>query len=349
MMREPTSPIVATTLQRLGESILEAVGTPPDLARIVAASLVAANLAGHDSHGVMRLPSYVEFVRTGHVVPAARPSVESRHGATTMLDGHRGWGQPAARLAAETAIALAAEHGIGAVSVHRCNHIGRLGEYVEAMTRAGMMGLALCHGGPAVAPYGGRDRLLGTNPFAWAAPTADPQRPLVLDFATAAVAEGKLQVARATGQAIEPGLIVDAQGRPSTSLPDFYAGGALRPFGGHKGYALSVMVEFLAGALSGAAPSCLPEYDGSNDTLMIACDIATFRPLAGFVDQAARFYATVKASQPAEGFDAVVLPGEPEAQARRQRLEGGIPLPEQTRTELRELAAQLGLHTEDLR
>ena len=153
MMREPTSTIAATTLQRLGESILEAVGTPPDLARIVAASLVAANLAGHDSHGVMRLPSYVEFVRAGRVVPGARPSVESRHGATTMLDGHRGWGQQAARLAAQTAIGLAAEHGVGAVSVLRCNHIGRLGEYVEAMARARLV--------PSLSPLSSGQRSTG--------------------------------------------------------------------------------------------------------------------------------------------------------------------------------------------
>src|SRR5438128_4456647 len=120
-MAEHTPTFSADGLCRLAESILEAVGTPADLAAVVAASLVAANLAGHDSHGVMRLPSYVEFARTGRVVPRARPSVEGQHGATTMLDGHWGWGQPAARLAAEAAIALAAEHGIGGGRLPRGN------------------------------------------------------------------------------------------------------------------------------------------------------------------------------------------------------------------------------------
>lgn len=342
----PTPTFSDAALRRLARAILESAGTPPDLAAVVAESLVAANLAGHDSHGVMRLPSYVEFVRAGQVKPAARPSLRSRHGATAVVDGGWGWGQPAARHAADMAMALAAEHGVGAVTVCCCNHIGRLGEYVESMTRAGMMGMALCNAGPVVAPYGGRDRRLGTNPFAWAAPTAAPERPLVLDIATAAVAEGKLRVAQAKGRAVEPGMLIDAEGRPSTTPDDFYAGGALLPFGGHKGYAMSVMVELLGGALSGAAPSCLPEYDDSNGTLMVAFNIAAFRPLEDVVDQFERFVGALKESRPAAGFDAVMLPGEPEAAARRQRLADGVPLPEQTWRELAALAASLGVSVE---
>jgi len=341
----PTVMFADAALRRFARAILESAGTPPDLAAVVAESLVAANLAGHDSHGVMRLLSYVEFVRGGQVRPAARSSLRSRHGATAVVDGAWGWGQPAARQAADTAMALAAEHGVGAVTVCCCNHIGRLGEYVESMTRAGMMGMALCNAGPVVAPYGGRERRLGTNPFAWAAPAA-PERPLVLDIATAAVAEGKLRVAKARGRSVEPGVILDAEGQPSTTPDDFYAGGALLPFGGHKGYAMSVMVELLGGALSGAAPSCLPEYDNSNGTLMVAFNIAAFRPLEEVVDQSERFAAALKESRPAAGFDAVTLPGEPEATARRQRLADGIPLPEQTWRELAELAASLGVSVE---
>ncbi|HWE64199.1 MAG TPA: Ldh family oxidoreductase [Chloroflexota bacterium] len=344
-----TSTISAAALLRLATSLLEAADTPSDLAHIVAEALVDANLAGHDSHGVMRLPTYVRLVRAGKVKPAARPAVAGRQQAMATVDGHWGWGQPAARLATETAIALATEYGIGAVTIHRCNHIGRIGEYVEIMARAGMTGMVLCNAGPAVVPHGGRERRLGTNPFAWAAPTADPERPLMLDFATSAVAEGKLQVAQAKEQQIAPGLIVDAQGRPTTSLDDFYAGGALLPFGGHKGYGLSVMVEILGGALSGSAPSSLPEYGGGNGTLLIALDIATFQPLERFVDQSSQFAATIKDTQPAPAFDEVLLPGEPEARSRQQRAANGIPLPEQTWSELHDLAAQLGLSIEEER
>ncbi len=345
-MTDQTPPFPAAALRRLAVSILAAVDTPPDLAAIVAESLVAANLAGHDSHGVMRLLSYVELVRSGQVKPAARPAVSAHYQATATVDGAWGWGQPAARLAMETAVALAAEHGVGAVTTGHCNHIGRLGEYVEAMARAGMMGLALCNAGPVVAPFGGRDRRLGTNPFAWAAPTETLDQPLMLDFATSAVAEGKLRVARSKGQEVGPGLLIDAAGQPSSRPDDFYAGGALLPFGGHKGYAMSVMVELLAGALSGAAPACLPEYDHSNGTLMVAFNIAAFRPLEDVVAQSGRFRDAVKSSRPAPGFGGVNLPGEPETQARRQRLESGIPMPRQTWAELRALATRLGVHME---
>jgi uncharacterized oxidoreductase len=295
----------------------------------------------------MRLPSYVRSIQAGHIKPADRAEVNGRQQATATVDGYWGWGQPAARLATETAIVLAREFGVGAVTIQHCNHIGRVGEYVETMARAGMMGIALCNAGPAVAPYGGRERRLGTNPFAWAAPTADPEHPLLLDFATSVLAGGKLEVARARGQTIKPGVLLDAEGRPSISPDDFFSGGALLPFGEYKGYAMGVMVELLAGALSGAAPSSLPDYDSGNGTLMVAFNIATFQPLAQFVDYATRFAAVVRDSQPAPGSAGVLLPGDPAAETRRQRGQTGIPLPAATWQELHDLAARLGLRIDE--
>jgi uncharacterized oxidoreductase len=341
----PTVSFSADGLVRYVTSVLEATGSPPDLAATVAASLIEANLAGHDSHGIMLLPRYVRAVQAGRLLPAARPEVLSRHQATAIVDGKWGWGQVAARLATETVCALAVQYGVGTVTVRHCHHIGRLGAYVEAMARAGLTGIALCNAGLIVAPYGGRERRLGTNPIAWAAPTARPDQPLVLDVATSAVAGGKIDVAAARGETLAPGLIVDARGVPSTAPADYHAGGALLPFGGHKGYALSVMVELLGGALSGAAPACLPEYDHSNGTLMVAFDIGVFQPPERFVDQAERLTAALKGTPPAAGFDEVAVPGEPEARARRQRAARGIPLPPKTVNELDALAAQLGVAT----
>jgi LDH2 family malate/lactate/ureidoglycolate dehydrogenase len=341
-----TQTIVRTpaVLQRLGEELLMAVGAPPDLATAVAASLVEANLAGHDSHGMQNLPGYLNAARDGRLQPAARPQVTGRQAATATIDGGWGWGQPAARLATETAIALAEEFGVSAVVIKRCNHIGRVGQYVEIMARAGMTGIVLANAGPAVAPHGGAERRLGTNPIAWAAPTADPERPLLLDFATSTVAGGKLRLAQIRGQqTIPPGLILDAGGRSSTRLDDFFAGGALLPAGGHKGFAMGVMLEVLGGLLSGGSPACLPSYAGGNGTLLIAFHIARFQPLDGFIEQVEQFSATLKNTRPAEGFDEVLLPGEPEARARLQRREHGIPLPEPTWQELCDLAAQLGV------
>ncbi|MGH2344279.1 MAG: Ldh family oxidoreductase [Chloroflexota bacterium] len=347
MMRGTEKQIAGQALQRIARAILAAAGTPHDLAQVVAESLVDANLAGYDSHGAMRLPTYVRLIQTGQVKPAERAEVSGRHQATATVDGRWGWGQPAARLAMETAIALATKFGIGAVTIQRCNHIGRVGEYVEAMTRAGMMGIALCNAGAVVAPYGGRERRLGTNPFAWAAPTADPEHPLLLDFATSVLAGGKLEVAHARGQTIKPGVLLDAEGQPSIVPDDFFRGGALLPFGAYKGYAMGVMVELLAGALSGAAPSCLPEYNSGNGTLMVAFNIATFQPLAQFMDQATRFSAVVGSSQPATGSAGVLLPGDPATEARRQRGLTGIPLPAATWQALHDLAARLGLRIEE--
>ena len=159
-------------------------GTPPDIAQAVTESFVEANLAGHDSHGMLRLPWYVRSIREGTIHPDARAAVIRRSGATAVVDGALGWGQPAARLAAQTAVELAAESGVGAVTIVNCNHIGRLGEYVASMARAGMIGIALCNSSPVVAAYGGYRPVLGTNPLAWAAPRGGGHPPVVLDVRT---------------------------------------------------------------------------------------------------------------------------------------------------------------------
>jgi uncharacterized oxidoreductase len=184
------------TLRRVTQAIIEAAGTPPDAAQAVSESLVEANLRGHDSHGVIRMPQYIDLVRYGSVRPQVAPRLLAQQAATAQVDGGFGWGQPAARFATQAAIGLAADHGVGAVTIVNCNHIGRVGEYVETIAQAGMIGIAWCNAGPAVAPYGGYQRVMGTNPFAWAAPCGPDQPPFVLDFATSGVAEGKLRVAR---------------------------------------------------------------------------------------------------------------------------------------------------------
>src|SRR5207237_2937223 len=295
-------------LSEMTQHILEAAGTPSDLAQVVRESLVGANLAGHDSHGVIRLAPYVADVRAGHVQPAARATIVSEQQATARIDGAWGWGQPAARLAAQTAIRLATQFGVGAATIDRCNHIGRVGEYVEMMARADMIGIALCNAGAAVAPYGGRERMLGTNPIAIAAPRSDGQAPLLLDCATSGVAEGKVRVALSKGESVAAGLIIDREGRSSQSPADLYAGGALLPLGLHKGYGLSVMVELLGGALSGMAPSVLPEYGNGNGTLMMALNIRNFVSLAQFTQQAAELSARLTGSSTAQGFAEVMLP-----------------------------------------
>jgi uncharacterized oxidoreductase len=327
------------TLSRVTQAIIEAAGTPAPAAQAVCESLVGANLMGHDSHGVLRLPQYIDLVRFHTVDPLVEPRIAAQRGATAQVDGGFGWGQPAARLATHTAIALAAEHGVGAVAVVNCNHIGRVGEYVELIAAAGMIGIAFCNAGPAVAPYGGYQRIMGTNPFAWAAPGGPGQPPLVLDFATSGVAEGKLRVARSKGLPVAEGLVVDSAGHPSIDPADFYAGGALQTFGLHKGSGMSVMIELLARGLCGVDPTQSHPI-GQNGPLFLALNIPFLAPGEQFLGAAERLRGQIAGSPPIAGFDEVLLPGDPERRAREQRLAQGIPIPEPIWEQIVALAAE---------
>jgi len=340
--------IDATTLRTLMRAMFEAVGTPPEPAHFVADSLVDANLAGHDSHGVIRILHYIEMVRAGRVNPRAQPCVIQRQGATAVLDGAWGWGQPAMMLATETAIDLARAYGLGAAVVRRCYHIGRVAPYVEAIARAVMIGIATASTGPAVAPYGSRSRVLGTNPIAWAAPRAGNREPVCLDIATAAVAEGKLRVARSKGVPAPPGAIVDIEGHPSLDPNDFYNGGALLPFGGHKGSGLSILVQLIGQGLAGIDRAQLMEHRGANGPFVLAINPEAFGAGSTFVEAVEEQCSTITSAAPAEGFKTVLLPGEPEIIARAERAVAGIPVPESTWSDLLRLARELGIDTDQI-
>lgn len=224
-----------------------AMGAEADIADELAGHLVKANLSGHDSHGVLRLPQYVQQADNGGLVPDARPEVIRELGGAAVMDAHFGFGQYSTVVALDWAMERAKTHGIAAVACRHATHIGRLGEYTERATAAGMIaivtiGTAAPDGG-GVAPFGGARRFLGTNPWSFGVPADGPTH-MVYDAATSTVAEGKLRVARSKGAALAPGLIVDKEGNPSTNAMDFYEGGALLPVGGdvagHKGYGLSM-------------------------------------------------------------------------------------------------------------
>lgn len=332
--------ITYADLLRVTQEIIEAAGTARENALGIGEALVEANLRGHDSHGVLRLPWYIQAIERGEISATALPEVIARRGATAQVDGKFGWGQLAARLATKTAIELAGEYNIGLVGIVRGQHIGRVGEYVETIANAGMIGIAFCNAGAAVAPYGGYERLLGTNPLAWAVPRGNGQPPMVLDFATSIVAEGKLRVTRSKGEMLaHDGLIYDTTGKPSIDPADFYEGGALRTFGLHKGSGLSVMIELLARGLCGVDPT-LEGPNGHNGTLIIAFQIPAFAPTEQFESAVSRFQAQVDGMKPLEGVERVLMPGDPELISRENRLRDGIPLPQSLWDELSELAAR---------
>ena len=331
------------SLHRLACNLIAATGSTAETARIVADSLINANLAGHDSHGVLRLTGYLNSVRQGHVRPEAAPELISQSGATAIVDGGHGWGQPAMWLATRAAIDRAREHGLGAAVVRNSYHIGRVAPYVEANAESGMIGLAMANAAPAVAPFGGRARVMGTNPIAWAVPRAAGKLPVSLDVATAGIAEGKLRVARSRGLTVPSGNIVDRDGRASIDPADFYDGGALLPFGAHKGSGFSLLAQFIGRGLAGMDPTPFSGPRGVNGPFVLAMDIGRFTNLDHFRGEVEAQCDAVTGCPPAEGSDAVLLPGEPEIAMRAARERDGIPIPDSTWAELHSLAAEWGV------
>lgn len=338
--------IAVETLHRLAVDLLESVGTTPETAEIVANSLTNANLAGHDSHGVLRLPSYLEGVRQGHIDPTAAAHLVSASGATAIVDAEHGWGQPAMWLATRAAVERAREFGLGAAVVHNSYHIGRVAPYVEWIAGEGMIGMAMANAAPAVAPFGGRARVMGTNPIAWAVPRAAGLPPVSLDVATAGIAEGKLRVARAKGFPVPAGNVVDREGRPTTEPADFYAGGALVPFGAHKGSGFSLLAQFIGRGLAGMDPSSYDGPRGVNGPFVLAIDVARFTDSDHFRAEVEAQCDAVTCCPPAEGVDAVLLPGQPELATRATREREGVPVAETTWAELVALAKERGVAIE---
>lgn len=337
-------PVVnAEDLRELSFALLMSCGTPEDQAAIVARGLVNANLAGHDSHGVLRLPGYLSGVEQQHILPENLPRVASTSGATAIVDANHGWGQPAMWLAVEAVHDLAREFGVAAAVVQNSYHIGRVAPYVEWLAERGIVAIAMANAAPAVAPFGGSQRVMGTNPIAWAVPREEGAHPVSFDVATAGVAEGKLRVARAKGLPVPEGNLVDREGRPSTDPHDFYAGGALLPFGGHKGSGFSLLAQFLGRGLAGLDPSAFNGPRGVNGPVIIAIDVSRFAAPETFRAEIEAQCGVVSASQPRDGVASVQLPGEPELATREERLREGVPVPDATWQELRDLAATQGV------
>lgn len=331
-------------LVELVERIFSAAGASPANAQLVARSLVGSDLVGHDSHGVVRVRQYLNAITAGDLDPAAQPVVSRETPVVVLVDGQRGFGQVAAHFAIERGIAKARTSGLAAAGLFGGGHVGRLGEWVVMAAQQGLIALAFCNGGGkkgSVTPYGGVGRLLGTNPIASAVPVAGGA-PIVVDFATSAVAEGKLRVARNRGQQVSEGLFLRADGQPSTNPQDFYDGGVLLPSAGHKGYGLSLLVEALGGLLTGNGSPALPDFSGGNGVLFMLLNVDAFRPLADFAADSAELCAQAKAIPPAPGFTEVMLPGEPENRSAEQRA-AGIDIDDATWAQLTAAVVEFGV------
>ena len=334
----------AETLTRTASAIFEAAGTPEEIAALMASSLVGANLAGHDSHGVIHIPTYVVGINEGRIVPDARPEVVSEGPGIVQLDGGWGFGQYAAHVCMDLAIKKAKQGQIALATIVRVGHIGLVGQWVEEAAQAGVIGMAgvsFGNGPFAATPYGGAGKVLSTNPLAIGMPLPG-EAPFVSDFATTAVAEGKLRVAKAKGMPAPDGWLVDASGRPTNDVDEFYErGGMLQMFGGHKGYALSMAVELMSIALTGAdkVPGDNGWYNGG---WFLAIDPTAFRPLDEFTASAGAICDRVTGVAPAPGSAGVQIPGQPEDRNRRQRMADGIELAESTWEAIQETARTVG-------
>jgi LDH2 family malate/lactate/ureidoglycolate dehydrogenase len=338
--------IKPTILSEFVQQIFQAAGATEAGARLVAGSLVKSNLVGHDSHGIVRVRQYLDNIAKKELDPAAEPIIVQETAAITQVDACYGFGQVAAHFAMNKTIEKAQSLSLAATGLLNCNHVGRLGEWVQMAADQGLIGLAFCNGGRPgglVAPHGGAGRLLGTNPLAAAVPVAG-REPFVMDFATSAVAEGKVRVAKNKGLSIPEGWILDAQGRSSTNPDDLYNGGMLLPTAGHKGYGLALLIEFLGGVLTGQGGPWRPDCTTvRNGVIFIVLAAQAFRPIEDFLADGAILYEKVKATPAAPGFDEVMLPGEPEQRTAQRRQREGIRIDETTWGQLKEAATGLGV------
>ena len=334
-------------LHNITTTIIRATGAPEVCARLVADILIDNHLAGHDSHGILRIPEYVKSVRAGEIVPAAKPSVIEESASSALVSGNWAFGQITGIFAADLAIEKAKREKVAVISVVQAGHTGRLAAYTNRAARRNItMFMAIgTVTRPTTAPYGGAAPAVGTNPIAFSIPNPSGF-PITLDIATSAIAQGKIKVARAKNEKLPPDVILDRNGKPSTDPEAFFDGGFLLPFGGHKGYGLAVIAELLSGPMAGA--DAFPGVISRSGIFIFAVDATVFRPLAAYEKALERTLGRIKTVPPAPGFEEVLLPGEPEARTRLQRLRDGIPIPDQTWLAVCDAGAEMGVDVRSL-
>ncbi len=334
-----TITVAAERLKTSVTAIFVGHHVPEPDALIVADSLVEADLRGVSSHGVVRVPAYIAGLRSGAINPQPNVRIVVDLGPRATIDGDNGLGQVASHQAMQLAIARAREHGIGAVAVRGSRHCGAMAYWAIQALAAGCIGFATTNAGLNMAPTGGRDKIIGNNPLAIAVPTSRPW-PMVLDMATSVVAGGKLDVAAIRGQKIPLDWATDPDGRP-TDDPRVARKGLLLPVGGPKGYGLAVMLDVLAGVLSGGRFGGGLGLPGSSH-FFLALQVEGYMPLDEFRTRMDQLIDQIHESRRAPGIDRIYVPGEIEYETSRQRSRDGIPLEEPIVRDLERLAGEVG-------
>lgn len=343
-----TTPRVAPDrLSAFAAAVYSAVGVPADDADLCADSLVRADLWGHQSHGVMRLPWYVDRIRSGAMRAQTHAEFVVDAGAVAVIDGHDGVGQVLAARAAREAIRRARAHGVGTVAVRNSNHFGTAAYFTLMAPAEGCIGLLTTNASPAMAPWGGRKKTVGTNPWSVAAP-AGSHPPMALDIANTAVARGKVYLARQNGQPLPEGWAINDAGEPTTDPEEALAGITL-PMGWHKGYAIALMMDVLSGVLTGGGFGTgvhgpyQAEHPGAVGHLFVALNVGAFLSLPEFDARMEELIAEVKSVPLAKGFEEIVYPGELEARNEERNRREGLRLPEQTLADLARLSRETGV------
>ena len=342
--------LTASALTEFSTALFVSAGVSREEAQLVSESLVGANLRGHDSHGMMRVPFYIGAIKSGTVQPAKTLQVEHETPAALVCDGGWGFGQVLSRDLMNRLIAKASTLGIACGTLRRAAHMGRLGEYAEQAAEKGMAAIIVAnsHGsGQRVAPVGGKRGRLGTNPLCIGMP-GGKEGPFILDFGTSATAEGKVRVKKIAGQPVPLGWILDSDGKPTTDPNLLYADppGSILPMGGdqaYKGFGLAYMIEMLSGALSGGKcsyPNAPPPV--GNCATFIVLSPATLGGMDHLKQEIGQLETFVRETPRLDGVDRITLPGDPERSVLKSR-QGGIPLDDGNWTALVKLAQELNV------
>jgi uncharacterized oxidoreductase len=340
--------ITADKLRDLTAAIFHRAGCQPDEAGRIAGHLVEANLVGHDSHGVIRITPYIQWLKAGKVLANQSIQIVFENDAVAVVDGQFGFGQTIGEQAMRLGIEKCSRHGVAVIALRNTGHLGRIGDWPLQAAQAGKLSVHFVNtsgAGILVAPFGGINRRLSANPIAAGIPVAGGP-PMILDMSACTIAEGKIKVALNKGVPVPENCIIDAQGRPTTDPRVFYADppGAILSIAGHKGYGLGVLCEILAGALTGGGCSN-PQKAGRvvNGMLSILLDPSFFQSDRVFAGEIRRFIDWVKSSEKSVKDGQILMPGEIEEQIRARRLREGIDIDDTTWSQIQETAKTVGL------
>ena len=335
--------VQAEKLMEIARALLEKAGASAEEAATIARYNIGANLVGHDSHGIILIPTYIDRIKAGHIVPGAPFDVKEQSPTTMVIDGNWGFGYVVTDRAMRMTIDKAKQQNVAATTVFRQSHIGRLASYPLMAAREGMIAMITADSGrsaKAVAPFGGAQARLGTNPICFAIPS-NLDGPLFFDMATSAAAAGKINVATARGEQVPAGWLIDKDGKPSTDPRVLRQGGALLPLGGaegYKGYGLAAIVEIFSGLLTGLGFGVEPTGRHNDGCFIAVFNVAAFRNLEVFKREVTEFAQYLKATPPAEGFTEVLYPGEIEYRREQERRKNGISVEDATWKKLQDLA-----------